>query len=120
MFPDFKHLGGPHTPLLNLLNNLKTHIQHAASLPEQSDILCPVAVAVYPEFETKLVQMMTIKTNTQLTGGAAMGEMIALTHSFPILGSRNINRNLFGFIMSVPELYCGYNFQIKYGPFILY
>jgi hypothetical protein len=118
LFTDFKHLGGPHNPLLNLLHNLKTHIQHATSLPEQSDIVC--AVAAYPKFETKLVQMMATKTNTQLTGGAAMGEMIVLTHSFPILGSRNTNRNLPGFMTTVPELYCGDNFQIKYGPFILY
>jgi len=77
-----------------------THTQHAASLPEQSDIVC--AVAVHPKVETKLVHMMATKTNTQLTGGVAMAELTELTHSFPRVSSRNINRKLLGFVMSVP------------------
>jgi hypothetical protein len=64
--------------------------------------------------------MMAMKTNTQLTSGAAMEELIELIHSFPNPGSHNMNRNLLSFMMSVPELYYGDNFQIQYGPSILY
>lgn len=62
------------------------------------------AVAAYPKFETKLVHTIATKMNAQLTGGVAMEELIELTHSFPNLGSHNMNRNLLGFMMS---LYCG-------------
>jgi hypothetical protein len=74
---------------LNLLNNLKTHTQHAALLPEQLGIVC--AVAAYPTFETKLVHMMATKMDTQLTGEVALEELIELQHSFPSLCSRNMN-----------------------------
>lgn len=49
-----------------------------------------------------------------------MEELIELIHSFPNPGSHNMNRNLLSFMMSVPELYYGDNFQIQYGPSILY
>jgi len=77
-------------------------------------------VAAYPKLETKLVHRMATKMNTQLTGEVALEGQIELTHSFPSLCSRNMKRNLLGFMMSVPKLYCGNNYQIKYGPFILY